>query len=223
MDIKRQAYGAHHISATAPARNEAKMTQPLILASASPRRSELLARVGVAFEVVPADVDETVEPGETAPVLAQRLAALKAAAVKGQHPERWVLAADTVVEVDGVILGKADDEAAATAMLELLVDNTHRVVTGFALRGPGEFAVDRVVSTEVVMRGACAGEVRDYVGAGEWRGKAGAYAVQGMAAALVREVRGSITNVVGLPLAEVLTELAVVGAAIPSYQRGVSA
>ncbi len=221
MDIKRQAYGADHISTPAP--GEAKMTQPLILASASPRRSELLARVGVSFEVVPADVDESCELGETASALAARLALVKAVAVQAQQPERWVLAADTVVEVDGVILGKASDEAAAIAMLERLLDCTHRVVTGFALRGPGGFAFDRVVTTEVTMRGAGADEVRDYVAAGEWRGKAGAYAVQGMAAALVREVRGSITNVVGLPLAEVLAALAAAGVAAPSYQRGISA
>ena len=199
------------------------MTRPLILASASPRRRELLARVGVAFEVMPADVDEREELGETALALARRLAVVKAVAVQSQHPERWVLAADTVVEVDGAVLGKASDAAAATAMLERLLDKTHRVTTGFALRGPAGFAVDRAITTEVVMRAASAAEVRDYVAAGEWRGKAGAYAVQGMAAGLVREVRGSVTNVVGLPLAEVLAELAAAGVASPSYKRGVSA
>jgi septum formation protein len=194
----------------------------LILASASPRRRELLARIGIALEVQPAVVDETPLAGESSVALAGRLAAAKADAVGRARPGAWVLGADTVVEVEGEILGKPDHEGEARAMIERLAGRTHRVVTGFALRGPGAAPVDRVAVTEVVMRPALPGEVDDYVASGEWRGKAGAYAVQGMAAALVREIRGSITNVIGLPLAEVVEALAAAGLAAPRYRRGVA-
>lgn len=194
----------------------------LILASASPRRRELLARVGIPIEVRPAAVDESLHPGEEALAYARRVAAAKADALAAACPDRWVLGADTVVEIDGAILGKAPDVEAARAMLRRLVGRAHRVATAFALRGPGA-ALDRVVTTEVTMRPAGDGEIDDYVRAGEWQGKAGAYAVQGMAAALVTEVRGSITNVIGLPLAEVVEALAQAGVAAPRYTEGTAA
>lgn len=203
------------------------MSEPLVLASASPRRRELLARVGVALEVWPAEVDESVHPDEDALAYVRRVAAAKTEAVSTALPGRWVLGADTVVVIDGDILGKAPDADAARAMLGRLAGRAHQVSTGFCLRGPGageaRCTVDRVVTTEVCMRAASAAEIDDYVRAGEWRGKAGAYAVQGMAAALVTEIRGSITNVIGLPLAEVLEELGRAGAAGPRYARGVAA
>jgi septum formation protein len=132
-----------------------------------------------------------------------------------------VLAADTVVEIDGDILGKAGDPAAALAMLERLSGRAHRVVTAFVLRGPGGRTVSREVATEVVLREVAGEELAAYVRAGEWQGKAGAYAAQGMAAAFVAAVRGSFTNVVGLPLVEVLEELVRVGAASPDYVAGI--
>jgi septum formation protein len=192
------------------------MSAPLLLASASPRRRELLTGIGIAIETRPADVDETPRPGEAAVAYALRLAAAKADAVAARAPGRWVLGADTDVEIDGRVLGKAADAADALAMLRLLAGRTHRVTTAFALRGPGE-AVTRAVTAEVVMRAAGEVELAAYVAGGEWRGKAGAYAVQGMAAALVREVRGSVTAVIGLPLAEVVEALAAAGAARPTY------
>ncbi len=194
----------------------------LILASASPRRRELLERVGVALTVQPARVDERPIAGEAPIEFTVRLARAKAAAIHREAPGEWVLGADTIVEIDGEMLGKPDDADAARAMLERLVGHTHRVVTGFALRGPGDYAFERAVATEVVMRVAPAREIADYVAAGEWRGKAGGYAVQGMAAALVTEIRGSITNVIGLPLAEVVEALAVAGLSAPRYRRGVA-
>jgi septum formation protein len=203
------------------------MMETLVLASASPRRREMLARVGIPLEVWPADIDESALPGEDALTYVRRVAAAKVETVTVALPQRWILAADTVVEIDGDLLGKAADEDEARAMLHRLAGRVHRVITAFSLRGPGVAgarpARDRAVTTEVWMREAPAHEIDDYVRAGEWRGKAGAYAIQGMAAALVTEVRGSITNVAGLPLAEVLDELVRAGAAAPRYQHGVAA
>lgn len=194
---------------------------PLLLASASPRRRELLVRVGIDLEVQPADVDETAAAGEEPLAYARRVARAKADVVAARAPGRWVLAADTVVEIDGDILGKADDPAAALAMLERLSGRTHRVLTAFVLCGPGGRTVAREVATEVIVREVSGEELDAYVRSGEWRGKAGAYAAQGMAAAFVAAVHGSFTNVVGLPLVEVLEELVRVGAASPDYAAGV--
>jgi septum formation protein len=197
--------------------------EPLVLASGSPRRRELLARVGVAVEVMPPDVDESRRP-EGAPLpYVRRVARSKAAAVARRLPDRWVLAADTIVEVDGEILGKPSDAADARRMWELMAGRSHQVITVFALRGPGSREVVREVATEVIFRAASPDEIAAYLRAGEWRDKAGGYAAQGMAAAFVSGVRGSFTNVVGLPLVEVLEELARVGAAGPDYERGVPA
>lgn len=197
--------------------------ETLVLASASPRRRELLARVGIPLEVWPAEIDESALPGEDALAYVCRVATAKVEAVTLALPARWILAADTVVIVDGAILGKAADEDEARSMLRRLVGRAHRVITAFALRGPDAYAVDRTVTTEVWMRAAAEPEIDEYVRAGEWRGKAGAYAIQGMAAAMVTEIRGSVTNVVGLPLAEVLDELARAGCAAPRYGHGVAA
>ncbi|WP_428261587.1 Maf family protein [Haliangium sp.] len=200
------------------------MSELLVLASASPRRRELLERVGVRVDVRPADVDESVRAGEAATAYARRVAVDKADLVAALVPGRVVLAADTVVEIDGAILGKAPGPDAARAMLARLVGRTHRVSTAFALRGPGAArGAERVVTTEVSMRAASSAELDAYVRAGEWRGKAGAYAIQGMAAGLVSEVRGSVTNVIGLPLAEVLIALAEAGVDAPCYEHGVAA
>jgi septum formation protein len=195
----------------------------LILASASPRRLELLARVGVEVEVRPSDVDESQHAGEAAAAYVRRVAAAKAAAC-ACAPGQWVLAADTIVELDGDVLGKAADGEEARAMLRRLVGRTHRVTTAVCLRGAddgaGGAAYDVVVTTEVDMIAADEAAVVDYVDSGEWRGKAGAYAVQGIGAALVRGVRGSVTNVIGLPLAEVVELLQRSGAAAVAYRRG---
>ena len=194
---------------------------PLVLASASPRRRELLARVGIDVEIAPADVDESSPTGESAAGCALRLAAAKAHAVAARMSGRWVLAADTVVEIDGDLLAKPADEAEAAAMLRRLSGRTHRVVTGFALIGPGGAPpVLRAVTTEVDLRLVSDRDVAGYVASREWEGKAGGYAVQGIAAAFVVAIRGSITNVVGLPLAEVLVELERAGAARADLARG---
>ena len=195
----------------------------LILASTSPRRRDLLERVGVAIEVMAPDVDEATRAGEEPAAYARRVAATKAAAVAGRAPGRWVLAADTVVEIDGAILGKPDGADAARAMLERLSGRVHRVLTAFALRSPDGGQIVREVVTEVVFRPIRADELAAYVGAGEWQDKAGGYAAQGIAGAFVASVRGSFSNVVGLPLADVLEELARAGGPVADFARGVPA
>ncbi len=197
------------------------MSEVLILASASPRRRELLERVGVAVDVSPAEVDESPRANEDAVAYAQRIAAAKADAVAAGAADRWVLAADTVVEVDGALLGKPADEADAERMLARLCGHTHRVTTAYAVRGPGGRSADGHVTTEVDVRRASPAEIAGYLASGEWRNKAGAYAVQGIAAALVTGVRGSITNVIGLPLSEVIEQLARLGAPGADFGRGV--
>jgi septum formation protein len=190
----------------------------LVLASASPRRRELLARVGVPFRVLATDIDETPLPGELPAALAHRLAAGKArAAANGRD---FILAADTVVAVDATILGKAADAAEATAMLQEIAGRTHQVITGFALAAPNGKLSEQLVCTEVDIRPLSAEEIAAYVATEEWRGKAGAYAVQGIAAAFVTAIRGSYTNVVGLPLPEVLAELARCGAPADRWSEG---
>src|SRR5512134_2752769 len=177
----------------------------LVLASASPRRRELLERIGVRIEVRAPDVDESMRTDEDPIAYAARLADTKATATR--KGDEWVLAADTIVELDGEVLGKAADAAEARVMLRKLSGRTHRVSTAFVLVGPaGEHR--EVVTTDVTMIEMTDSEIGDYVDSGEWQGKAGAYAVQGIAAALVSSVRGSITNVIGLPLAEVAQVLA---------------
>lgn len=195
--------------------------EPLVLASASARRRELLARVGVALEVRPADVDETPLPDEPPAAYVARIAAAKADAV-GRSPGRWVLAADTTVTIDGAILAKAADEREAAAMLRRLAGRTHAVITAFCIVGDAARRTG-VVTTEVDVIALTDADIAAYVATGEWRGKAGAYAIQGIASALVAAVRGSVTNVIGLPLVEVLAALREVGAPPPRLVDGVPA
>ncbi|HUQ06881.1 MAG TPA: Maf family protein [Kofleriaceae bacterium] len=190
----------------------------LILASASPRRRELLARVGVESVVRPSDIDEGQHDGEAPLAYVRRVAAEKAAAC-ARGADDFVLAADTIVEIDGLVLGKAADDAEATSMLRRLVGRTHRVTTAVCLVGPRETR-ELEVTSEVDMVAAGDDVIAAYVASGEWRGKAGAYAVQGIAAALVSAVRGSITNVIGLPLAEVAALVRETGAAEVDFRRG---
>lgn len=201
------------------------MSLPLLLASASPRRRELLERIGLAVEVHPADVDERVQDGEAPDAYVARIARAKAIAV-ARRSDLWVLAADTAVTLDGAVLGKADTPEEATKMLRWLSGRTHQVLTAFVLVGErdGKTAVrEGVVSTDVEMIDFDAATLADYVASGEWRGKAGAYAIQGIGAALVRSVRGSVTNVIGLPLAEVVAALREVGAPLPRMAAGTPA
>ena len=182
---------------------------PLVLASASPRRLELLRQVGlVPDRIDPADIDETPHPGELPPAHAMRLAAEKARAVLPRHPGAYVLAADTVVACGRRILPKTEDEASARACLELLSGRRHRVHGAVALASPdGQFA-SRRVDSQVAFKRLSEAEIAAYLRSGEWRGKAGGYAIQGRAAALISWVCGSYTNVLGLPLFETVQLLA---------------
>jgi septum formation protein len=183
------------------------MSTALILASASPRRRELLGRLGLHFEVVPAEVDESLRPGESPRVYASRIAEAKARAVAEQHPEAWVLGADTIVVVGEEILGKPENAEDAARMLGRLGGHRHLVYTATCLVRPGAEPLRRVIVTEVAMRHLESDDISRYLDSGEWHGKAGAYAAQGLAAAFIREIHGSYTNVVGLPLAEVAIDL----------------
>jgi nucleoside triphosphate pyrophosphatase len=179
------------------------MAARLILASASPRRRELLAQLGVAFDVVTSDVPETPVPAEQAMAFAQRVARDKSSEVARRCPGALVLAADTVVTVEGAIFGKPRDRADARRMLEALAGRTHEVLTAVALRTPAGDVEELVVRSAVEFRSLTAREIEDYLDGSEPYDKAGAYAVQGQAQRFVVQVRGSYTNVVGLPLDEV--------------------
>jgi len=199
--------------------------RPLLLASASPRRRELLERVGFAIEVHPADVDEREQPDEAPASYVRRIAHAKAIAV-ARRSDLWVLAADTTVTLDGSILGKPESPEEAAKMIRWLSGRTHQVLTAFVLIGERDdrtIVREGVVSTDVTLIELDGGMLADYVASGEWRGKAGAYAIQGIAAALVREVRGSVTNVIGLPLAEVIAALREVGGPVPRFAAGTAA
>lgn len=184
----------------------------IVLASASPRRSDLLAREGIDFEIVPADIPELQRAGEAPGDLAIRLASEKALAVAeriGTEPARWVLGADTIVIIDGKVLGKPTDAADAEHLLGQLKGRTHSVITGFAWANSGNLSVHcQSEESRVSMIDVSAEEIRDYVATGEPMDKAGAYAVQGMGGKLVERVDGSIDNVIGLPVKEVLASLA---------------
>ena len=175
----------------------------LILASASPRRVDLLARIGVTPDaIVPAEIDESVPNGELPREHAIRLAHEKAGAVAREHPDALVLAADTVVAVGRRILPKVEDEATLRACMKLLSGRRHRVMTGVALAGPGQPLRTRLVETMIAMKSLSSEEIDFYAAHGEWRGKAGGYALQGYGEVYVRHIAGSYSNVVGLPLAE---------------------
>ncbi len=177
--------------------------QALVLASASPRRRALLAGLGLAVEVLAVDVDERPLPGEEASATALRLAHAKALAARSAAGDRPVLAADTIVVVDGVALGKPRDVEDAGSMLRRLSGRWHAVVTGVALALPTGRVLEALARTEVRFATLAEEEIARYVAGNEPYDKAGGYALQGTAAWFVEEVRGSVTNVVGLPLEEV--------------------
>ena len=174
----------------------------LVLASASPRRRELLALLDRPFDVIVADVDEEPLPGESAADLVVRLAAAKETAVAPAATDAIVIGADTVVVVDGEILGKPRDRADAVAMLGRLSGRTHQVLTGTAV-ALGERVVTEATTTDVTFAPLTADGIEAYVATGEPDDKAGAYGIQGRGGALVTEIAGSYHNVVGLPVAQV--------------------
>ncbi len=183
--------------------SEHASTARLVLASASPRRLALLAQIGIRpAAVLPADIDETAQKGELPRLLARRLARAKATAT-ARHDDAagaFVLAADTVVACGRRILGKPADEADARMMLSLLSGRRHRVYTAITLITPAGRIIDRVNQTAVSFKRLSAREIDAYIASDEWQGKAGAYAIQGLAAAFVKRINGCYFSVVGLPL-----------------------
>jgi septum formation protein len=181
----------------------------LVLASASPRRTQLLAQLGIAHEVHPPQIDERRRSGEAPAAYVERVAREKAAAVAERVPRALVLAADTAVVAGEEVLGKPADPAAARSMLMALSGRTHRVITAVAVDGSARAACS--VETRVSFRALSEADVAWYVGTGEPLDKAGAYAIQGAGGAFVERVEGSVSNVIGLPLVETLALLATAG------------
>ena len=184
----------------------------LILASASPRRLQLLARIGVTPDaIVPADIDETPHKGELVRVYAARMAAHKAAVVAAAHPDAAVLAGDTVVAVGRRILPKAQSQADAQLCLALLSGRRHRVLSAVTLALPDGRALHRLSESVVTFKRLHADEIDAYIASGEWQGKAGGYAIQGSAEALIRTMAGSYSGIMGLPLYETRSLLLTAG------------
>lgn len=191
-----------------PALGNSLVSNQLVLASASPRRLDLLGQIGIIPDrVVPAELDEVPMDRELPRDLARRLAVAKAQAVAHRMPGSFVLGADTVVASGRRLLPKAESETVARACLQRISGRRHRVYGGVALVDPQGTTVYQVVSTAVIFKRLSSDDIEGYLASGEWRDKAGAYAIQGMAAAFVRMVIGSYTNVVGLPLLETLALL----------------
>lgn len=191
---------------------------PLILASGSPRRKELLGSTGIAFDIVVSDVAEPdPAPGEAPGAYALRMARLKAQDVASQHPGAFILGADTVVALSGLILGKPTDEADARRMLGLLSGREHTVVTACCLVGPdGRVAWEAAPESTVTFAVLSPDAIAAYAATGEPLDKAGGYAIQGLGAFMIARVEGSYTNVVGLPLAEVVAALGSLGVVVPA-------
>ena len=189
------------------------LLSPLILASASPRRKELLRAVGLTFKIRPADVDETGLPDESPRAHVRRLSGKKAAVIARQYPKALVLGADTIVVIDGQILGKPRDQKQARVMLRQLSNRRHNVFTGFTIAcGQTGVVKTGVVQSAVHFKEICPEEMDWYVNSREPYDKAGGYAAQGMGASFIRSIRGSYTNVIGLPLCEVVEALKSVNA-----------
>ncbi len=178
------------------------MSQRFVLASASPRRLDLLAQIGIVPDAIrPAEIDETPRPGELPLATAKRLAVMKADAVALLAPDAFVLAADTVVAVGRRQLGKPVDAVEARAFLEMLSGRRHRVFGGISVIAPDGRRSDRLSTTSVRFKRLADADIAAYLATDEWQGKAGGYAIQGRAGAYVPAINGSYTNIVGLDLA----------------------
>lgn len=187
-----------------PLASASQLAETLVLASASPRRRDLLAQIGITPDIIaPADLDETPHKAEPPKVYAERMGSEKALAVAPHHAHAVILAADTVVACGKRILPKAEDEITARACLGMLSGRRHRVISGISLILPDGRQFTKSVTTTVAFKNLCHEDIEAYIASGEWHGKAGGYAIQGLAATYVRFIQGSYSNVVGLPLFEV--------------------
>ena len=188
----------------------------LILASASPRRKDLLAQIGITPDKIqPADLDETEKPSEAPRVYALRLAIEKAQAVHALEPGAIILAADTAVAVGRRILPKTETEDEARSCLNLMSGRSHQVLTGIAVIAADGRMMSRLVTTRVKMKRLTPQEISGYIASGEWKGKAGGYGIQGKAGALISDLSGSYTGVVGLPVFETRNLLQAAGYPVP--------
>jgi len=184
------------------------LSASLILASASPRRQELLRAVGLKFKIIPAHVNENYLAGESPRQQVKRLSSDKAMVIARKYPEAWVLGADTIVVIDGLLLGKPKNKTQAKKMLQKLSGREHKVFTGFSIaHAVSEVYQTKVIQSVVRFKTISAKEMNWYVACDEPYDKAGGYAVQGKGACFIQSIRGSYTNVIGLPLCEVLEEL----------------
>jgi septum formation protein len=177
----------------------------LILASRSPRRRNLLEQAGIEFSVIPSSFDENSVKLSAPDVYARQLAESKARDISGQYPASWVIGADTIVFIDDTILGKPGSKSEARTMLKSLSGKTHQVLTGYCVCCQKiDWFFSDAVKTDVRFKKLTENEIDWYINSGEPFGKAGAYAIQGIGAFLVKRIEGSYTNVVGLPLCEVV-------------------
>lgn len=183
-----------------------KIERKLILASASPSRKMLLEQAGLDFEVVVSGVDETVPPDYTPAQTVEALARRKGQAVQALRPEAPIIAADSVVSIDGLILGKPKDDEAAKATLRRLSGRTHELITGVCLLINGQMDLFHQV-TQVTFYPLTEEEIAEYVALGESRGRAGAYGIEGIGVVLVQSIQGDYHNIVGLPVAETIRRL----------------
>ncbi len=188
-----------------------KTIQPLVLASESPRRKELLVRLGIEFLVEPSRIDESLDcggdggAGKSPAQIAETCACVKADSISALHPDSWILGADTIVVLDGRIFGKPSGRAEAVGMIQALSGRAHDVITGICLTRPGgKLRRKDSVVTRVFFKDLSVREIEAYAGSAEPMDKAGAYGIQGIGAFLVRTVEGSYTNVVGLPLCQTI-------------------
>jgi len=186
----------------------------IILASRSPRRKELMTQAGIDFKIHVADIDESkVDPGMAAEDYVCLLSKIKAQAVAVNYPDAWTIGADTIVAVDNTILGKPADHRQAVTMLNRLSNREHSVFTAFTITRPdADDGVTRVVNTRVQFKALSNDEINWYADTKEPYDKAGGYGIQGIGAFLVKEISGSYTNVVGLPVCELIDALASLGA-----------
>lgn len=183
-----------------------KIDRPVVLASASPSRKMLLEKAGVEFEVIVSGVDETVPAEYTPAQTVETLARRKGEAVFVLHPDRPIIAADSVVSIDGMILGKPKDDEDAKATLRRLSGRTHELITGVCLLANGKSEVFHQV-TQVTFYPLSEEEIGEYVAMGESRGRAGSYGIEGIGVVLVQSIQGDYSNIVGLPVAETLRRL----------------
>lgn len=187
----------------------------IVLASASPRRSELLASVGIKFQIIPSHIDETQQTDEKPEAFVQRLSQEKAAEVaqRSTVSGRWFIGSDTIVLCDGEVLGKPDSREHSATMLRMLSGRSHQVISGYAIldRNNNRW-IQRSITTEVTFRSLTDHEIDGYIASGEPADKAGSYAIQGLGAFMVTTIKGSYSSVVGLPLAQIIDDLQQLGA-----------